>query len=168
MAGWLGVSIAANAQADLRKDITASHHDYAATGTVMRHYDAVIDMYGAVIGMDPQNDQAYSDRCRVLAIVGRDLERALADCNQVLRLNPNNIQVFDNRGLTYLKRGEYALAIADFDTLLKHQPKKASSLYGRGFAKLKRGDTYGGERDIAAAKAIQTNIAGEYAIYGVQ
>ena len=44
----------------------------------------------------------------------------------------------------------------------------ASSLYGRGLAKLKTGDTTGGDTDIAAAKAIEANIVGDFARYGVQ
>jgi hypothetical protein len=43
----------------------------------------------------------------------------------------------------------------------------ASALYGRGFAKLKNGDKTG-EVDIAAAKAIEATIEGEFARYGVQ
>jgi hypothetical protein len=40
-----------------------------------------------------------------------------------------------------------------------------SALYGRGLAKLKTGDRAGGDADIAVAKAIDRNIAGEFARY---
>ena len=53
------------------------------------------------------------------------------------------------------------------DEALGRNPKLASSLYGRGLAKLEKGDAAGGEADIAAAKAIQANIAEEFARYGV-
>jgi hypothetical protein len=39
---------------------------------------------------------------------------------------------------------------------------------GRGLAKLKKGDTSGGNADIAAAKAIETNIVEDFARYGAQ
>jgi hypothetical protein len=39
-------------------------------------------------------------------------------------------------------------------------------LYGRGIAKLKSGDTDGGNADMAAATAIQPDIANAYARYG--
>ena len=58
-------------------------------------------------------------------------------------------------------------AVADYDEALKLNPKQAGSLYGRGLAKLKKGDAGGGEADIAAAKAIQADIAEEFARYGV-
>jgi hypothetical protein len=44
----------------------------------------------------------------------------------------------------------------------------ASSLYGRALARLKKGDTTGGSADIAAAKALDANIVGDFARYGVQ
>jgi hypothetical protein len=51
---------------------------------------------------------------------------------------------------------------------LKLDPKKAASLYGRGVAKLKKGDSTAGNDDVAAAKAIQADIAEELAKYGIQ
>jgi hypothetical protein len=52
--------------------------------------------------------------------------------------------------------------------VLRVNPKEASSLYGRGVAKLKKGDSNAGNSDIAAAKAIQADIAEEFARYGVK
>jgi tetratricopeptide (TPR) repeat protein len=102
------------------------------------------------------------------ALVGRELRHALADCNEVLRLNPNNYRVLDRRGFAYLKLGEYARAIADYDRLLAIDAKSASALYGRGIAKARLGDARGGEADIAAAKIIRPAIADEFARYGVR
>jgi hypothetical protein len=48
------------------------------------------------------------------------------------------------------------------------EAKLASSLYGRGLAKVKKGDGNGGNADIAAAKAIRSNIADEFASYGIE
>jgi hypothetical protein len=53
----------------------------------------------------------------------------------------------------YLRAGQWDLAIADFN------PKLASSLYGRGVAKQRKGDSAGAKTDIAAAQAINQNIA---------
>jgi len=43
----------------------------------------------------------------------------------------------------------------------------ASSLYGRGLAKLKKSNATAGGADITAAKAIEANIVGDFARYGV-
>ena len=50
---------------------------------------------------------------------------------------------------------------------MRFDPKLASSLYGRGLAKLKKSDATAGGADIAAAKAIEANIVGDFARYGV-
>jgi hypothetical protein len=49
---------------------------------------------------------------------------------------------------------------------LQSNPKLAFALYGRGLARL-RNDDPSGEADMAAAKAIQADIAEEYARYGM-
>ena len=59
-------------------------------------------------------------------------------------------------------------AIADYDAALKLSPKLAGSLYGRGLARLRKGNTDDGNADIAAAKAIQSDVAEEFARYGVK
>ena len=58
-------------------------------------------------------------------------------------------------------------AVSDFDAVLRDEPKQPFGLYGRGLARLKNEDP-AGEEDVAAAKALQADIAEEYARYGVQ
>jgi Flp pilus assembly protein TadD len=59
-------------------------------------------------------------------------------------------------------------AIADFDAALKINPRLTSALYGRGVAKQRNGAQAEGDLDIANAKAMDPNIAKEYANYGVR
>src|SRR5262249_1630141 len=70
-------------------------------------------------------------------------------------------------GLTYLKSGQWDLAIADFTAALRLEPKLPTALYGRGYAKLKKGDAAGGKAEIAAAQTIQKKIETEYSGYGI-
>jgi hypothetical protein len=51
----------------------------------------------------------------------------------------------------------------DYDAALRLSPKSALSLFGRGVAKRGRGDIAGGNADIAAAKALEANIARDMA-----
>jgi len=101
------------------------------------------------------------------AIVG-DVQGALDDCNEAIRLQPKAVAAFDSRGFAYLKSGQWDLAISDFNAALRLDPKLPSALYGRGFAKQKKGDAAGGKSDIAAAQAIKQDIAAEYAGYGLR
>jgi tetratricopeptide (TPR) repeat protein len=84
-----------------------------------------------------------------------------------LRLAPNSAATRDSRGFIFLKMTMYDAAVSDYDVALALNPKLASALYGRGLAKLRNEDGTG-EADLAAATAIQADIADEFARYGVQ
>lgn len=96
------------------------------------------------------------------------MQEALSDCNEALRLAPDEAETLDSRGLVYLKLGRFDLAIADYDAALKVNPKLAGSLYGRGVAKLKKGATDSGNADITGARALQANIVEEFSGYGIK
>ena len=64
--------------------------------------------------------------------------------------------------------GSVREAIADYDSALRINPKHASALYARGVAKVRSGNTEAGKRDIDAATSIKSNIAEEFATYGIR
>ena len=55
----------------------------------------------------------------------------------------------------------------DYDEALRLKPNQPYSLYGRGLAKQKKGDA-AGDADMAAARAIQRDIAEKFHGFGVQ
>jgi tetratricopeptide (TPR) repeat protein len=67
-----------------------------------------------------------------------------------------------------LRLGQFDAAIADDDAALKLRPRIAEALYSRGLARRSKGDAAGAADDIAAAKAIQPDIADKFACDGVQ
>ena len=95
------------------------------------------------------------------------LDAALSDCNEAIRLRPKYADALDSRGLTRLKLGQFDQAIADYDAALRLSPKMASALYGRGKAKIKKGDAARGNADIRTAKSINSTIDREFESYGV-
>jgi uncharacterized caspase-like protein len=111
--------------------------------------------------------EALNNRCWARAITG-DLSGAQKDCNEALRLRPRYADAYDSRGLVHLKRGSFKEAVIDYDTALGTNPNQASSLYGRGLAKRRNGDSAGGDRDIDAAKDIQSDIVDEFFWYAVR
>jgi tetratricopeptide (TPR) repeat protein len=72
---------------------------------------------------------------------------------------------FDSRGLVNLKLGRTTEAIKDYTDAIQRNPRSSSSLFGRGIATRKGGGD--GATDIAQAKAMNPNIAKEFADYGV-
>lgn len=116
---------------------------------------------------DTQMPRARNLRCWTRALWGEELDRALADCDAALKLRPNTAAFLDSRALVQLRRGDYDKAIADYDRALGLGSKDAWSYYGRGVAKLRKGLTAGGKADIAAATALQANIADEAGKRGI-
>jgi tetratricopeptide (TPR) repeat protein len=129
------------------------------------HYDHAIDDYNQAIKLKADFAAAFDNRCWARAVVGI-LKSALADCNEALRLLPNNAATLDSRGFVFLKMTNFDAAVSDYDAALRTDPKLAFALYGRGLARVRNGDP-SGEADIAAAKALQADIAEEYARYGM-
>ncbi len=109
-----------------------------------------------------------NSRCWSRAISGVDLNAALEDCNQSLRLRPRQSHVLDSRGLVHIKLGQYDRAIADYSQAEELKPNNASALYGRGYAKARSGDIAGGDADMAAATKLDAKIADKYAAYGLR
>jgi len=116
--------------------------------------------------LQPKNASAWSNRCGTRVLAGR-LDDALSDCKGSLRLWPNNANALEKQALINLKLGKLDDAVAGYDAALELQPKRAESLYGRGIARLKKADV-GGQADVAAAKAIQSDIIEKFERYGVQ
>jgi tetratricopeptide (TPR) repeat protein len=169
----------------LNSDYAIAFANRAETFQRMGDTRRAIEDYDAVIRLQPKYDKLIqgrpdlesewkrtliivrNERCRIRAISGQ-LQLALTDCDEALRLQPDVAAVLGARGLTYLKMGRWDDAIADYDSALRLEPKMASSLYGRGLAKLKRGDTAGGQADIGAAIAIKRDIVADFTRYGVK
>jgi tetratricopeptide (TPR) repeat protein len=124
--------------------------------------------YGEVTRLQPNNADAWAARCWVRAAGGREMQQALNDCNQALKIKADAPDVLDTRGFVHLRLGKVDDAIKDYDAALKLDPKLAGALYGRGIAKAKKGDRNGGSSDITTAKAIRSDIAEEFARYGLR
>ena len=63
--------------------------------------------YTQVIAFDPTNAFAYNGRCWARAILGRELQPALTDCDESLRLRPSSATTFDSRGFVYLRLARF-------------------------------------------------------------
>jgi tetratricopeptide (TPR) repeat protein len=156
-----------NRAIEIDPDVARAWHGRGTAWLAMDRYDrAIVDLDHA-IRLNPDHPASYNNRCWALAVSGRDLAKALADCDQSLRLDPGNSDAIDSRGFVKLRLGRTEEAIADFTAAIDRNPKLASALYGRGVARLKT-DAAAGNADISAAKAIQPDIATTFLRYGVK
>jgi tetratricopeptide (TPR) repeat protein len=124
--------------------------------------------YGEVVRLQPENPDAWAARCWVRAAGGREVQQALSDCNQSLKLKADAPDVLDTRGFAHLRLGKMDEAIKDYDAALKLDPKLAGALYGRGVAKMRKNDKAGGGADMTAAKGMKSDVDAEFARYGIR
>lgn len=133
--------------------------------TLIGKYDLALQDLDAAIKIEP-NAVRLSNRCFARAIVGQ-MQDAISDCNESLRLRSRSAVVHGRRGLAYLKLNKLDEALDDFEAALKISPRQALSLYGRGLVKMRKGDTTAGKADMDDAKSARAAIADEYVKYGV-
>jgi hypothetical protein len=82
-----------------------------------------------------------------------DIEGALSDYREALRLDPTIVSVFNNRGNIYRDVGDYDKALADYDQALALHPQGADALASRGWIFQQKGDTDRAKRDFKQALA---------------
>ena len=131
------------------------------------HERAIVD-FSAGLEVDAKNSRLWGQRCWSRAIVGKQLQEAVEDCNKAQSLAPKIPQILGYRGFINLKLRQFDKALADYDVAfaLTTAPDNAEWLYGRGVAKVRTGDARGGDTDIDRAKSIKADIAEDYAKYG--
>jgi tetratricopeptide (TPR) repeat protein len=87
------------------------------------------------------------------AVLKGDLDRAVRDFSEAIRIDPASPDGYFARGETHFKLGQTERAIADYSAALAHDPQHAAGFRARGMAHL-----YLGKNDLALAdlsKAIE-------------
>ncbi len=88
---------------------------------------------------------AYINRSGAYRAKG-DFDRALANLDEALRLDPKSALALLERASIYHAKGEFDRAIADYDGAIAAQPKSAAAFSGRG-------ETYRAKNDLDRAIA---------------
>jgi tetratricopeptide (TPR) repeat protein len=110
---------------------------------------------------EPSRAAALGNRCRLWIAKG-DFERAIADCNEAIGLDPANADAYLDRGDAQAARRDYDRAIADFDAAIRLNPSLAMAYNDRGVARRNKGDLAGAIADYAAAIRLAPNLATAY------
>jgi tetratricopeptide (TPR) repeat protein len=108
-----------------------------------------------------------------------ELEQALTDCNEAVRVGPANGPALNSRAFIFLRLGRFDEALADYDRALDRplsdhiaygfmDVRAHYALFGRGIAKLRLDDTEGGNADISAAEKMRPGVTVEFALYGIK
>ncbi|HHP7245619.1 MAG TPA: tetratricopeptide repeat protein [Elainellaceae cyanobacterium] len=91
-----------------------------------------------------------------------DYQRALADHNQAIKLNPNLAEVYDQRGFVYYRLKDYSAAFADYSQALDLNPNLASVYYHRGLTRFALGYSQTAIEDYTQAIHHDPNHAQAY------
>ena len=101
------------------------------------------ELCSAVIGFSPLRGAviafAYEGRGRIALRKG-DADRAIADFDEAIRLNPNRAVAFRDRAQAHRRNGQLAPAIADFDQAIALDPGHVVPYHDRGLALAAMGD----------------------------
>ena len=64
-----------------------------------------------------------------------DYDRAIANQNEAIRLDPRLVAAYYNRGMAHRSKGDYARAIADYSEAIRLAPAFAGAYSNRCFAR---------------------------------
>jgi tetratricopeptide (TPR) repeat protein len=113
---------------------------------------------GYFIGGLRLNAEAFNNRGTARRDKG-DLNGALADFTEALRLKPDYAEAFNNRGTARRDKGDFDGALADFTEALRLKPDYAEAFNNRGTARRDKGDFDGALADFTEALRLKPDYA---------
>jgi Flp pilus assembly protein TadD len=72
----------------------------------------------------------------------------------VIRLDPNNLYAFNERGSLYLQQQNFLSAVVDFRQTVQLDPNFAEGYYNQGWAQLRSGDPRAAAANFRKAAAL--------------
>jgi tetratricopeptide (TPR) repeat protein len=88
--------------------------------------------------VNAQVDRAFDRAEQAASITNLDL--AITNYTEAIRLKPDMVAAYNNRGIVYRQKADYDRAIADFNEAIRLDPRNASAYFNRGNAYGDKGD----------------------------
>ena len=95
-----------------------------------------------------------------------DYDRAIADLEQAVRLDPKDPKAYVIRGFAYVEKGDYDRAIADLEQAVRLDPKDPKAYVIRGFAYVEKGDYDRAIADLEQAIRLDPKDPEAYVVHG--
>lgn len=116
----------------------------------MRDYPNAIADADAAVKASAYDTQALNMQCWTRAVANVELDKARAACTEAIRINKDDPNPFDSRGLVNLREGKWAEAFEDYRVAARFLTMPYSR-YGAGLAVIAYGDVPRGEGLVATA-----------------
>jgi len=142
--------------------------EHAAVLSDLKKYDEALAVIDKILVSTPADIDLLDQRCGLSAMSEHALDRALADCDAAIKVDPQSTDALDSRALAHLRLGQFDDAIADYNRALKIFPSKSAALYGRGIARLRKGLKAPGSADLASARSHDAKVADRFAEFGLK
>jgi tetratricopeptide (TPR) repeat protein len=95
--------------------------------------EQAIEFFTDYIRSNPGDAFGYIMRARFWREERKELDIALGDYNEAIRLDPTTAGVYNHRGLAWIAKKEYDKAIADYNEAIRLDPKDASAYNSRAW-----------------------------------
>jgi len=128
-----------------------------------RDYPLAIKAFSNALIATPNDWRVLANRAGVYRDA-QQFDLSLVDFNGAIAMQPAKAILFRGRGELYLDEEKFDLALTDYTQSLALEPKNAKALFLRAYVKQQKGDATGAAADLAAATAIDPDIANKYII----
>src|SRR5260221_457707 len=144
--------------------------DLGLYATQAGNYDLAIDDYDSCLReghLSPENQAVLlNNRGYVYAALG-EYDRAIADLDDAIRLEPDYAKAFHKRGRAYAGKGAYDRAIADYGAAIRLKPDYAEAYCNRGYAYANKGQYRRAIADFDAAIRLKPGYAFAFKARGI-
>ncbi len=132
------------------EDPNATLHQQAAEAVDAEKYEDAIKLYASLIDGNVDDAIAYFGRGTAYSAQG-DHDRAIADFDEVIRIDPKAAQAFYVRAISWAQKNEVDRAIADCTSAIELDAKQRGAYELRAELWTKKGEPEKAEKDKAAA-----------------
>ena len=117
--------------------------------------DMIVSACTRILLQNPNSRPAYSIRGLTFDKKG-DYAHAIADYDQVIRLDPLGASHYNARGVAFDKKADYEHALADFTQAIHLNPRFVQAYKNRAFAYQHLGNVEDAKADNACAVKLET------------
>jgi len=137
---------------------------YNATGRP----EQAVEAFGRALKLDGENLEALSGQCKTYALMGKELDAALRDCNAAIDDDRRNSDAWDGLAVMEYRQGHMDAALKDCNAAMDKTFKRHSfTFYIRGVVEYRLGNKQAGDGDIQTAVSLDPAVQAVFAKHGI-